>query len=275
MITETKPLALVTGGARGYGLYAVRELARRGMRVAVLGRSADAVEAICTEVNGFGIRADVLDLAALRDGVTALTSSHGPVEILVNNAGLGGVFDLSWEADPDDWWRTVEVNVRGTHNVSAVVAPSMIAAGRGRIINIVSHAGMHRWPLNSTYSVSKAAVIKHGENLAAELRRFGVSVLNYHPGILSVGLTETLNDGRELTANEQLVANWFRQQFAAGRGVDVDVSTEKLARIASGELDALSGRYVTAYDDLDELLVAAERIARSDALTMGLVPLPD
>lgn len=269
------PLALVTGGARGYGVLIVRELDRRGMRVAVLARDPDALRRICAEVDGIPVEADVLDEEAVREGLSALSADHGPVSVLVNNAGVGGRFDLTWEAPVQDWWRTMEVNVRGTHTVTSAVVPRMIEAGRGRVINVVSQAGIHRWPMNSMYSVSKAAVIKYGENLAAEVRRFGLFVLNYHPGLLRVGLTETLFDGRELTRNEQLAADWFSRQFAEGRGMDPSRSAEQLGRLAAGEADALSGRYLTAYDDLDDLLRRADRVRGSDALTMGFLPLPD
>ena len=100
----------------------------------------------------------------------------------MNNAGVGGPFDYSWEADADSWWRTLEVNVRGTYLCSRAVLPGMIRRGGGRIINIASHAGVFRWPTASAYSVSKAAVIKLTENLAVEVKRHNVSVFAFHPG---------------------------------------------------------------------------------------------
>src|SRR5215207_6780088 len=90
----------------------------------------------------------------------------------------------TWEIEPDRWWRTMEVNLRGTLLCTQLVLPEMVHRRRGRIVNISSHAGVFRWPLVSAYSVSKAAVAKLTENLARETHRHGVSVFSVHPGLL-------------------------------------------------------------------------------------------
>jgi NADP-dependent 3-hydroxy acid dehydrogenase YdfG len=265
-------LALVTGAGRGYGTYLARHLAKAGAHVAVLGRDPVAIGAIADEIGGVAVIADVLDQPRIDEGVGKLVAAHGPVDILVNNAGVGGVFGLAWEVDRDDWWRTVEVNVRGTHNVTSAVLPGMVDAKAGRIINVVSHAGTARWPYGSSYVVSKAAVIKYGENLAAEVRKHGIVVLNFHPGILEIGLTEELFAGNpEPGTLYGMVAEWFREQIAAGRSLDADVSAAGLVRLALGEFDSLTGRYFTAYDDLDEILSRADEIAASNLYTLGLL----
>ncbi len=263
---------VVTGAGRGYGAVVARRLAAAGHQVVVLGRNRAAVEAVAGEVGGIALVADVLDEGALDAAVARLLADHGPVDTLVNNAGVGGTLGLAWEVDRTEWWRAVEVNVRGTHNATTAVLPSMLERGSGRIVNVVSNAGVARWPYGSSYAVSKAAVIKYGENLAAEVRKRGIAVLNFHPGILEIGLTETLfASAPEPGSTEHMVAEWFRAQIAAGRSVDAQVSAGKLARLASGELDALSGRYVTAYDDFDDLMRRAEEILSSDLYTLGLL----
>jgi len=266
------PVALVTGAGRGYGVVVARELAAAGMTVGVLGRDAAAVGAVAGEIGGVPVVADVLDRAAVEQGVRVLADQHGPVEVLVNNAGIGGPLGLAWDVDPDEWWRTLEVNVRGSHTVTSAVLPDMIAAARGRVINVVSHAGTARWPYSSAYAVSKAALIKLGENLSAEVRRHGIVVLNYHPGILEIGLTDTLfaADPPDGTV-EGMVADWFRAQIADGRSVDAETSARQLVRLATGDADALSGRYITAYDDLDEMLGRITQIAKENFYTLGLL----
>jgi NADP-dependent 3-hydroxy acid dehydrogenase YdfG len=266
------PLVLVTGAGRGYGATVARHVAAAGFHVAVLGRDAHAIGAVAEEVGGRPVVADVLDRAAVERGIAGLVADHGPISVLVNNAGLGGPLALMWEADPDEWWATFEVNVRGTHNVTTAVLPGMFAAGAGRIINIVSHAGTARWPYGSAYAISKAAVIKLGENLAAEVRRHGVVVLNYHPGILEIGLTQThFESAPEPGTTEAMVADWFRGEIAAGRSIDADLSAERLVRLVRGDADALTGRYLTAYDDLDAILAESDEIAGSTLYTLGLL----
>ena len=103
---------------------------------------------------------------------------------------------------------------------SRLVLPEMVSMGRGRIINITSQAGVHRWPLVSGYSVSKAAVVKLTENLAHETRRHGVSVFSVHPGLLPVGMAETMQTHIPQTAYEAHIRGWTLTELAkhdAGR----------------------------------------------------------
>lgn len=268
----TARMALVTGANRGYGAYVARHLAQAGFTVAALGRNEAQTRAIADELGGVALIADTLELAAVEDAVGKCVAERGAFEVLVNNAGVGGTFATAWEAEPEDWWHTVEVNVRGSHNVTRTVVPAMLAAGRGRVINVVSHAGTARWPYGSAYVVSKAALIKYGENLAAEVRRAGVVVLNYNPGILDVGLTQTLFESSpEEGSLDAMVADWFHREIEGGRGVDADASAATLVRLARGEADALTGRYITAYDDLDALIARGDDISRSNAHTLGLI----
>lgn len=269
-------LDLVTGAGRGFGKVVARHLADAGLRVAVLGRNRTATETIATEIGGIPLFADILDRSAVDAEVARLVRESGAPDVLVNNAGVGGSFGLAWEQDPDDWWNTVEVNVRGTHHVTRAVVPSMVDAGRGRIINVVSHAGTARWPYGSPYVVAKAGLIKYGENLAAEVRKAGISVFNYHPGILEIGLTETLfASSPEPGSLDEMISKWFAEQIAEGRSVDPDESASKLVRFALGEADQLSGRYFTAYDDLDEIFARASDIKGTDVYTLGLIQSDD
>jgi NAD(P)-dependent dehydrogenase (short-subunit alcohol dehydrogenase family) len=110
--------------------------------------------------------ADVTDPAGLQEAIDRLRRHLGRFDLLVNNAGILGPVGPLWEVDADAWWTTMDVNVRGLVLCTRLVMPDMIAAGRGRVINVTSQAGVHRWPLVSGYSVSKAAVVKLTENLA-------------------------------------------------------------------------------------------------------------
>ncbi|HJQ41844.1 MAG TPA: SDR family oxidoreductase [Jatrophihabitantaceae bacterium] len=264
-------VVLVTGAARGYGEVVSRRLAADGALVAVLARDSGRAAALADDIGGIPLVADVLDRDAVTDAVDTLMSRVDRIDALVNNAGLGGTLGPAWEVDPDDWWHCFEVNVRGTHTVTSAVLPSMIAAGAGRIVNVVSNAGVNRWPLGSAYAVSKAAVIKYGENLAAELRRYGIVTVNFHPGILEIGLTESLFSSQpEPSTYGGRVADWFRQEIELGHSVDSERSASMLTRLALTAPLTLTGRYVTAYDDLDDLLARAES-ARPEAFTLGLL----
>src|SRR5204863_1245162 len=132
----------------------------------------------------------------------------GPVDVLVNNAGIVGPIGSLWDVDLSAWWQAMDVNVRGLVLCTQLVLPAMVARRRGRVINLTSQAGAHRWPLVSAYSVSKAAVVKLSENLAHETARYGIAVLSVHPGLLAVGMTETLAAASPADVYHEHVLRW-------------------------------------------------------------------
>jgi len=135
-------VALVTGGGRGIGASIARELARAGMRVAVAARSHDQIEQVAQEIGGIAVRADVSDEVSVTDMVTKVEGELGPVDVLVNDAGITGPRETKpiWEEDPADWWHVFEVNVLGAYLCCRAVAPAMVERGAGRIINVGSGA---------------------------------------------------------------------------------------------------------------------------------------
>jgi NAD(P)-dependent dehydrogenase (short-subunit alcohol dehydrogenase family) len=280
MSTATKELrgrvALVTGGGRGIGRVIASSLAIAGASVAVMARTSKEVELTAALLDAAGaiampLTADVTDMRAVEYAVERIERWLGPIDLLVNNAGTSGPMAPLWEVDADDWMRTMDVNLRGTFVCTRVVLPSMIARRQGRIINLASRAGVHRWPLVSAYAVSKSAVIKFTENLAVETRPYGVAAFAVHPGTVSAGMTTALlNADPPTDSSAGRVANWFRQQFADGRGVPPERAGDLVLTLASGRADALSGRYVTAYDDVEELIRRADEIQRNDLRTLGL-----
>ena len=247
-------VALVTGGGRGIGRLVARDYARAGASVALIARSADelAETVRLIEADGGVARAavaDVRDHAAFAAAVRDLRSALGPVDVLVNNAGIVGPIGPSWEVDLAAWWQTMEVNVLGTVIGAHLVLPEMVRRGRGRIINLASQAGAFRWPLVSAYSVSKASIVKFTENLARESRRHGITVFSVHPGLLPIGMTTTATVADD--AYGRRIAAWVEAELRAGRGADPDDAVALLRRVAVGDLDALSGQHLSVHDDLE------------------------
>ncbi|MDQ3824947.1 MAG: SDR family oxidoreductase, partial [Actinomycetota bacterium] len=219
--------------------------------------------------------ADLSDPEAATTAVDKLRHELGPVDLLVNNAGVWGPLGLAWDVPEEDWWRTVEVNVRGVTLCSRLVLPEMVARRRGRIVNVTSHAGVVRWPMASAYSVSKAAVIKLTENLASEAKRYGVSVFSADPGVLTIGLGEiALTSTAPADSPEGRMREWVDRQLAEGRVAQPDQGAEVLLRIATGELDRLSGRHLSVHDDLDALLARTEDVLRDDLYVLRRRDLP-
>ncbi len=241
-------VALVTGGGRGIGANVARELTQAGARVAVSARSADQVEAVARELGGLAVVADVSDRESVEAMVDRVRSELGPIDLLVNNAGISGGLQTAWDSDPDDWWRVFEVNVRGPFLVSRAVIPEMVERGSGRIVNVGSGAAY--LPPASTvtetaYGPSKAALYRFGEMLASQLAGTGVYVFTISPGLVKTDMTARFSDDLPWTPPE-----------LAPRLVRV---------LASGRADKLAGRYIHAeHDDVEDLIRRADQILDED-----------
>ena len=269
-------VALVSGGGRGVGRLLGARLAGAGAAVGLIARSADELAATVGEIHRAGgiaaaTVADVTDQRATAAAVTELRRRLGAVDILVNNAGVSGPVGPLSEAPAAEWWRAIEVNLGGAFVLTQLALAHMIPAGRGRIINITSYAGVYRWPLLSAYAASKAALVKLTETLAEETRPHGVSVFSVDPGLLPIGLGEAaLRAGANLQTPEGRVHRWIRDQLAAGRGADPEEAARLILALASGCADRLSGRHLCVTDDLEALLSRIGQIERDDLHTLRL-----
>jgi NAD(P)-dependent dehydrogenase (short-subunit alcohol dehydrogenase family) len=269
-------VAVVSGASRGVGRLLSVRLAQAGAAVGLLARSPDELAAAAGDIRLAGgtaaaACADVTSSQACTAALGELQARLGRIDILINNAGVSGPVGPAWQAHPFDWWRAVEVNLGGTFVLTQLALAQMIPAGKGRIINITSYAGVYRWPLLSAYAASKAALVKLSETLAEETRPHGVSVFSFDPGLLPIGLGEAALAG---TADGQTprgrVDRWIREQFAAGRGADPDAAARSVIFLASGEADRLSGRHLSVSDDLRALLAQIDHIERGDLHTLRL-----
>ncbi|MBB5159998.1 SDR family NAD(P)-dependent oxidoreductase [Saccharopolyspora phatthalungensis] len=265
---------LLTGGARGLGRLFADALASAGANLVITARDRESLSVVAKELADrtdqvLACQADLTDPDAMTRVVSDATAAFGAVDILVNNAGVPGPHGPLWETDTDQWWHTLEVNLRGTTRACRAVLPAMTERGFGRIINIVSAAGKYRWPHASAYSVSKAAVIKLTENLAPETRDYGVVVLSYHPGLLDIGLTgDHLRQGPTGDVWTDRIGDWLQEQRDSGNFTTPERANEVLIQLAAGQADALSGRYLTVEDDLAALSKhAATKSSREQVLS--------
>jgi NAD(P)-dependent dehydrogenase (short-subunit alcohol dehydrogenase family) len=221
--------ALVTGGGRGIGANVARELATAGMEVIVAARSREQVDEVAAEIGGRALELDVTS----EESVERAFAEAGAVDLLVANAGTGNRGE-AWELDPEEWWRVFEVNVLGVHLCCRAVIPGMLERGRGRIVIVGSGASYLPGATETGYTSSKAAVCRYGETLANALRdRIPVFVIS--PGLVRTAMTEGhIPDDAPWTPPE-----------CAPRLVHA---------LASGEFDALAGRYLHAEHDPPESL---------------------
>jgi len=178
--------AIVTGGGRGIGRAIAQSLASAGARVAVLARSAREVEATAVLIQRSGGTAraftlDVTDPAAVKKIFAEIERSLGPCDILINNAGDAGQMGPLWEDDPERWWHTLAINLRGPMLCAHAVLPGMVSRRRGYIINVSSGAAYLPMAHFTPYTVSKAALVRLSESLATEAAPYGVKVFPSRP----------------------------------------------------------------------------------------------
>lgn len=273
--TPQTRVALVTGAGRGIGRLLAVRLAAAGYAVGLIARSQDELDETLRLVQASGgcataIAADVTDTYAAPDVIRQLEHELGPIELLINNAGILGPIGPVWEVDLLAWWRTLEVNLLGTLIYTHAALGPMVDRRRGRIINITSQAGAFRWPVVSAYSVSKAATIKLTENLAIEARRHRISIFSVHPGLLPIGLSETaLDPGAPPGSNEARVYAWAQQEIAEGRGAKPEHAINQILQLATGRYDQLSGRHLSVHDNLDEVLAHIDDVRGQELYVLG------
>jgi NAD(P)-dependent dehydrogenase (short-subunit alcohol dehydrogenase family) len=239
-----KRVALITGGGRGFGRAFAVALAKKDWRVSVTSRTDDELEGTLGHVHGIGaqaiaVRADVTDARAVERVVAETEHRLGPIDLLVNNAGAGPPFGPFCETSAEDWWRNVEVNLKGPMLCCRAVLPGMVARGQGRIGNIASGAGTISIPYLSAYVTAKAAVIRFTEVLADELRPHGVSIFAIEPGTVRTAMAEQL---LQSDAGKRWMP-WFQQIFDEGRDITTEAAEELVLYLASGKADAQSGRF--------------------------------
>lgn len=173
-MTETRT-ALITGGASGLGAAAAERLAAEGLRV------------VTADLSGTpDLHLDVTDV----DAVARATEEVGPVDVLVNSAGIVGPNKPLLETAPDEWRRVFEVNVLGTVNTMRAFVPGMRDRGWGRVVNIASIAGKDGNPNLAIYSATKAAVIGLTKSAGKELATSGVLVNAIAPAVIETPMNQ-------------------------------------------------------------------------------------
>ena len=265
-------VAIVTGGGRGIGKAISLGLAKAGCSVAVVSRSEDQLAETAEEIAHLGARAisvaaDVSDPAAVQRMVTEVEISLGSVDLLVNSAGLAGPIGPTWETAPEDWWRCLEVNLRGPMLCSRAVLPGMIARGGGRIVNVASGAGTFAIPYLGAYVTSKTALIRFTEVLALEASAHGIKVFAIEPGTVRTSMAEF---ALESDAGRGWMP-WFGEIFQRGEDVPPDHAADLVVLLASGRADALSGRFFTIKDDVVGLAERAGAEGLGDLQTLRLI----
>ena len=263
--------ALVTGGGRGIGRAAAVALGEAGASVAVTSRTAEQVDETVRMIRTAGgtaeaFPADVSEPATVERLVRDVTACLGPIDLLVNNAGLSGPPGRDWEHDSERWWYVISVNLRGPYLLSRAVIPGMIERGRGRIVNVLGSSSYLASPYNSAYTTSKAALYSLTRSLAAATAEYGISVFNYGPGLVRTELTEYMAGPDMPRPAAEVMAAALETDLR----IEPEVSAEGVVYIASGKADAASGRYLDVRWGIEEMVARVVDSGDDELYTLQL-----
>jgi len=234
-------IVLITGASRGIGADAALAYARAGASVAILARSQKSLDERAAEIRSsvpgaqvLVVPADVRDVRAVDDAVRATLSRFQRIDIVIANAGALTLWNHLHAKDPDGWWNTFEVNIRGIYNTlrSSVTG---LQASSGYFIAVSSVGAQLRIPGASDYCISKHTINRLVEFIAIEYPQ--IKTFSFHPGEI---LTEMQKYARGV--------NWSSIKYDSQQ-----LPTATMLFLTSGRMDWLNGRFVSANWDLGEV----------------------
>ncbi len=245
-------VALVTGASRGIGRAIAEDRCAHGWAVGAVARDEAALRDLVQSVPAGSVCplvADVTDFASMTRAVSELVDRFGVPDLVVANAGVLGAVGATWEVDPDQWWRELEVNVRGVMVTVRAALPAMVARGSGRVVIMSSGLGRKPSPWSSAYGASKAAVAHLASSLAVELEGRGIAAFAISPGMVRTDMTQW---PEALVARRPELARMPDSAFVA-----MPDAVGLVADLAGGRFDALSGHFIHVRDDREALAARA------------------
>jgi len=188
--------AIVTGGARGIGRAIAERLLASGASVSLWDVDATALEKASRELSAIGavhtFAVELADPDSVNAAAAATAAAFGKLDILVNNAGITGGNAKTWDLNPADWRRVIEINLNGVFHCCHAVVPHLLKNGYGRIVNIASIAGKEGNPNAAHYSASKAGVIALTKSLGKELATSNITVNAVAPAVIATEMLQQM-----------------------------------------------------------------------------------
>lgn len=267
-------VAIVTGAGRGIGKAIALAFSREGASVVVVSRTLTEVTETASEVQALGCRAlpmkvDVSDREEVENMVSSVLQQFEKLDILVNNAGVQPPIGPVTENDPDQWLKTVIINLGGTFLCSRAVLPVMMKRRQGKIINLSGGGATSPRPYFTAYAVSKTAVVRFTETLAEEVKAYNIQVNAIAPGAVNTRMLEEVIAAGEIAGATAL--DGARRQMETG-GTPPEKAAALVVFLASNESNGLTGRLISAvWDDWKGMAAQVEEIMTSELYTLRRV----
>jgi len=226
--------AVVTGGANGIGLAVVSRLTASGARVAIWDMNGEEASAAAAKLgqDTAAVECDISNFGSVEAALEATERLVGPVDILVNSAGIAGSNAPLADYSVDEWRQIVDINLNGTFHVNKAVVPGFVDRGYGRIVNIASVAGKEGNPNAAAYSASKAAVIALTKSLGKELAGYDIAVNCITPAAARTRIFDQMSEEH---------INYMLSKIPRGRFVEVGEVAAMVAWLVSAENSFTTG----------------------------------
>ncbi len=215
-------MALVTGASRGIGEAVAARLSREGLRVALWGRDRAALDRVASATGGVPFACDLTDPGAIQPALDAVERALGPIDVLVNNAGVADSAPLASTSDAMIE-RIFSVNVFSLLRLCRALVPGMASRGWGRVVNVASNAGLTGYAYTSAYCASKHAVVGLTRAIAVEFARTQVTINAICPGFVDTDMT--------VQAVQRIVASTGRSPEDARRALESQSPQRRLMTV--------------------------------------------
>ncbi len=263
MAELTGKVAVVTGAGRGIGRATALALAEKGAAIALTSRNEKELSEVEAEIKALAqpvmaLSLNLADAASAALLISSVEATLGPVDILINNAGVVGPFGLSWEVAPAQWEEALAVNLIAPFRLARLVLPHMLEQHWGRIINVSSGAARNPMERTGSYSTAKAGLDMFTRQLGVELAATGIVTISVYPGIVATSMQATLREQSPDRVGEA-IAKRFKEYYQTGQLLAPEKSARLLALLATSAGAPYHGQILDIYSPEAQALLESER----------------